>query len=217
MLNLRSLRDLPKVIAALVVITCILLPGIFIVVWKTDTFVSESKRIESRFLTQSKMALKERLLNVLTLVRTKQAVMEASARAKIKNDVTDIHAVLSQMHGEWRTATDDGHRRQMLLSNIQALAAGHAKGQLLVLDQSGTLVYPQTGMIPLWDDFRNLVDEDGNRMIDRIVAVVNRFDDLYQNFSSNGTAHAETFEKVGYFKLFQPTGWILGVGGPGGD
>jgi hypothetical protein len=54
MLNLRSLKDLPKVIAMLVIITCILVPGAFIGFWKISTFHEESQRIEAEYLAQKR-------------------------------------------------------------------------------------------------------------------------------------------------------------------
>ena len=129
MLNLRSLRDLPKVIAILVIITCILVPSAFIVVWKTNTFHDESRRIETEFLAREKMALKERLQNVLALVKTKRTIMDTVGRAKIKGHVTDIHSSLSRMNAEWRTEMGNEDLRRRLQHNIRTIDDSNRKGR----------------------------------------------------------------------------------------
>ncbi len=209
MLNLRSLRDLPKVIAILVIITCILVPSAFIVVWKTDTFHDESRRIEAEFLAQKKMALKERLQNVLALVKTKRTIMDTVGRAKIKGHVTDIHSSLSRISAEWRTEMGDADLRQLFRHNIQAFDNRNRKGQLVVLDRSGDVIYPQPDPMPIRDDIRQIRDEDGDRLIDTLIPTVFRFDDVYRTFSTTSGENGKTTEYLGYFRLFRPAEWII--------
>ncbi len=210
MLNIRSLRDLPKVIAILVIITGILIPGAFIAFWKTSTFQDESRRIEAKFLDQKKMELRERLQNVLALVKTKWTVMDTLSQAEVKGHVTDIHSVLSLMDAQWRTRLGDEDLRQLLRQNIQAFDDNNRKGRIILLDQSGGLVYPQPDELAAGDDIRQFKDEDGDRLIDTIIPTVLRFDDVYRTFSVTRGGTGKTVNYMGYFRLFRPAGWIIG-------
>jgi PAS domain S-box-containing protein len=210
MLDLRSLKDLPKVIAMLVIITCILIPGAFIAIWKTGTFHDESRRIEAEFLDQKKMELKERLQNVLALVKTKRTMMDTIGQAKVKGHVADIHLILSRMDAEWRTKMGVEDRRLLLRQNIQAFDDSNRKGELIVLDRSDSLVYPQSDRMRIGDDLRQIRDEDGDRLIDTIIPTVLRFDDVYRTFSVTGGKTGKTTRYIGYFRLFRPAEWILG-------
>ena len=210
MLNLQSLRDLPKVIAVLVIITCIIVPGTLIVVWKTGSFHDESQRIEAEFIAQKEAELKERLQNVLAMVKTKRTVMATNAQAEIKDHVNDIHAVLSRMSAEWQNKMNEADLRQLLRHNVQAFDDSNWKGQLVVLDEYGGLVYPRQERMPVADDLGQARDEDGDRVIDIIISTVLRFDDVYQTFSIQQAGHNDAVRKAGYFKLFRPAGWIIG-------
>jgi PAS domain S-box-containing protein len=210
MLNLRSLRDLPKVVALLVIITCILIPGVFIGFWKIGTFHEESQRIEAEYLAQQKMELKERLQNVLALVKTKRAVLDTIGQATIKTHVTDIHAVLLRMDAEWRAEMSDADLRRLFRHNIQALDSNSRKGQLVVLDRSGDFVYPQADQITVQDQFRQYSDENGDRLIDTIIPTVFRFDDIFRTLSIPNGENKKKTEHIAYFRLFRPTAWIIG-------
>ena len=210
MLNLRSLRDLPKVIALLVLISCILVPGAFVAIRKTGVFFDESRRIEAEFLAQKEVELKERLQNVLTLVKTKRTVLDTIGQAKVKSHVTDIHSILSRMDAEWRPQMGDEDLRRMLWHNIQAFDDCDRNGQLVVLDQAGNLVYPLTERLPIREDIRQFRDEDGDRLIDTIIPTVLRFDDVYRTFSATREESGKTTAYLGYFRSFRPFEWIIG-------
>ena len=210
MLNPRSLRDLPKVIAILVMITCILVPGAFIVVWKTGTFQDASRRIETNLLGRKQLALSEQVRNIMALVKIKQAVMQTNSKAWVKDHVADIHSVLSSIDARWRKKMSDGNLRQLLRHNIQAFDDSNPKGEIIVLDQSGNLIYPPANQIPTWDDIRQIRNEDDNRIIETIIPTVLRFDDLYQTFMIQQPGSTKATRKMGYFKLFRPAGWIIG-------
>jgi len=210
MLNLRSLRDLPKVIAILVIITCILVPSAFIVVWKTNTFHDDSRRIETEFLARKKMELKERLQNVLALVKTKRTIMDTVGRAKIKGHVTDIHSSLSRMNSEWRTEMGNEDLRRRLQHNIWTIDDSNRKGRLVVLGRSGDVIYPRPDPMPIRYDIRQIRNEDGDRLIDTLIPTVFRFDDVYRTFSTTNGENGKATEYLGYFRLFRPTGWIIG-------
>ncbi|MCB2146882.1 MAG: response regulator [Deltaproteobacteria bacterium] len=210
MLNLRSLRDLPKVIAFLVLISCILVPGAFMAIRKTDVFFDESRRIESDFLAQKEVELKERLHNVLALVKTKRTVMDTIEQAKVKSHVTDIHSILSRMDAEWRTQIGDTDLQRLVWQNIQAIDNNDRNGQLVVLDQTGKLVYPLTARLPIREDIRRFRDENGDRLIDTLIPTVLRFDDVYRTFSAVREETGRTIVYTGYFRSFQPFQWIIG-------
>ncbi len=210
MLNLRSLRDLPKVIALLVIITCILVPSVLIVVWKTGTFQDESQRIEAEYLAQKKIELKDRLQNVLALVKTKRTVMKTIGKEKIKDQVATVHSVLSRMDAEWRVKMDKEDLQRLLRHNIQAFDDSNRKGHLVILDRSGDFVYPLAEPMPVRDDIRKIRDEDGDRLIDTLIPTVFRFDDVYRTFSTTSGENGKTTEYISYFRLFRPDEWIIG-------
>ncbi len=210
MLNIRSLKDLPKIIAIFVIISCIIVPSTLIVIWKTMTFRSESRRIETDFFTRQKIELKERIQNILVLIKTKQMVMETNGKAEIKNHVIDIHSILSRMHAEWHIKGNEEELRKLLLQNIQAVDDNYVKGEITVFNRAGDLVYPGVDKGPPKYDIRKIRDKNGELLVDTIIPTVTRFDDVFKTVSLDIGDNLETDHIIGYFRLFRPAGWVIG-------
>jgi len=208
-----SIATLPPFQMAIVAFVSILLLG---GLWLYDEYEDVQASTESRaetYIIAKKELLKLIVQDSVAYIRHMQERSDDIARSRLMEQVGEAFAIAEAIYKERHQQDGPAHTERLIKRILLATFSNQGYGSLFVIDRQGRVI--------LDEDFSeenpwgtlNRRDTGGKYLIDDALDLASRSGEgiLRHRWVTPG-AEGGPLEKVSYVKLFEPLGWVIGVG-----
>jgi diguanylate cyclase (GGDEF)-like protein len=205
---LKTIRLIPVLLSA--VFTLIII-GILI----TNNRVELNRNISDlrvEFNERQKQKIKNRVDTIYQQVSYERERMENSLKSDIKERVYQAHNIAQTIYSENRDKPDTEIYR-LIVTALKSIRFNDGRGYFFIYDQQGNSImlpgHAEQEGINQWD----MQDSKGTYIVRELVSITKNRKEGFNKWSyykpDNST---DELEKIGFVKLFEPFGWIIGTG-----
>jgi diguanylate cyclase (GGDEF)-like protein len=168
--------------------------------------------LRAEFSERQKQQIKNRVDTIYQQVSYERERTESSLKAGIKEKVYQAHNVANSIYSENKGQPDDVVQR-LIVAALKSVRFNNGRGYYFILDMQGKSImiphYPEQENLDQWD----AMDSKGTYVTREFVSIAkNRGEGFNKWWFFKPDNHVDQREKIGFVKLFEPYGWVIGTG-----
>jgi diguanylate cyclase (GGDEF)-like protein len=168
--------------------------------------------LRAEFNERQKQQIKNRVDTIYQQVSYERERTESSLKASIKEKVYQAYNVVSTIYSENKDQPDAVVQR-LIVAALKSVRFNDGRGYYFILDMQGKAImiphYPEQENINQWD----AIDSKGTYVTREFISIAkNRGEGFNKWWFFKPDNHVEQREKIGFVKLFEPYGWVIGTG-----
>ncbi|UTJ05840.1 sensor histidine kinase [Arcobacter roscoffensis] len=208
----RDIVNLIKYLPVILIIFFSFLITIFLYGENQSRFESELKNLEEKYIQKNKDEIEFQVKKVIETVSYEKKLSKKRLRNDIKVQVNNAYSIALSIYENNQDKTKE-EIKKLIKDSLRNIRFNENRGYLFIYEMSGVNILhplkPHLENKNLW----NYQDKKGTYLLQEMNKILKKQDSTYYTWYWNKPNDLEKeYEKLGYFKKFEPFDWFIGTG-----
>jgi len=200
-----------KVLPVLIIIILSAVVTYLFTVQNQDRYEKEITTIKEEFVKTNKLKIKLQVKKMAQIIDNEKKDALAHLKRHVKNEVQNAYSVAINLYKKNQHLSQE-KLKKLIINALRDVRYDKGKGYLFIYTLEGeNILHPVNPHLEgkdLWD----YTDKRGVKIIQRIVPILKKKNESYDQWWWTKPNSKKEYKKIGYHKIFKPFGWFIGSG-----
>ncbi len=176
-------------------------------------FNSHAKQMRSEYTTSQKQVAKQEVMQVVDLIKYKEAQSKALTKTKIKSKVYEAYTIAKNIYTTNKNTKSKVEIEKMIIEALQPIRFDHGAGYYFIKDMDGIARLNSEKVELEGTNLIEIQDTQGKYIVKDILEIAEQSNEGFIEYNWHKPhTEGDDYKKISFIKRFEPYDWVIGTG-----